>query len=184
MKKQEAQKFFLALLARIGDYSFIDIRKLDISRGYTPNNLADIDSFTMYFSKTEIIESIKRANLVSDKYLNGSLVIQDNQKHKPLDVIDKDYYNNFRIDLYIKEKLDNKQEANNIINKFRSISKDESTWNSFAFAVKNKNLDLIIDILFNLPYLSLRKFMIYLINERNKELAIEKNQELIRDKAA
>lgn len=184
MKKQEEQKFFLALMARVGDYSFIDIRKLDISHGYNPNNLADIDSFTMHFSKIDIINSIKRANLVSNKYLNGSLVIQDNQKHKPLTIIDKDYYNSFRIDLYIKEKIENKQEANNIINKFRSISKDSSTWDSFIFAVKSKNLDLIIDILFNLPYLSLRKFMIYLIDERNNELLIERNNELVRDKAA
>lgn len=184
MKKQDEQKFFLALMARVGDYSFIDIRKLDISFGYSPNSLADIDSFTMHFSKYEIINSIKRGNLTSEKYLNGRLVIEDNQKHKPLEVIDKEYYNNFRIDLYLKEKIENKQEANNIINKFRSICKDESIWNSFTFAIKNKNLDLIVDILFNLPYLSLRKYMIYLLDERNKELYKEKYQELIRDKAA
>ncbi len=184
MKKQDEQKFFLALMARVGDYSFIDIRKLDIAFGYSPNSLADIDSFTMHFSKYEIINSIKRGNLTSEKYLNGKLVIEDNQKHKPLEVIDKEYYNNFRIDLYLKEKIENKQEANNIINKFKSICKDESIWNSFTFAIKNKNLDLIVDILFNLPYLSLRKYMIYLLDERNKELNKEKYQELIRDKAA
>ena len=38
MKKQDEQKFFLALMARVGDYSFIDIRKLDIAFGYSPLN--------------------------------------------------------------------------------------------------------------------------------------------------
>ena len=184
MKKQEEQKHFLSLMARIGDYIFIDISKLDIANGYNPTTLSDIDSFTMHFSTYEIINSIKRANLAIDRYINGSLVIEDNQKHNPIKVIDKDFYNGFRIDLYLSEKMKNKMEINNILNKFRSICKDESIWNSFTFAIKNKNLDLIVDILFNLPYLSLRKYMIYLLDERNKELNKERYQELIRDKAA
>ena len=182
MKKQDEQKFFLALMARVGDYSFIDIRKLDISFGYSPNTLADIDSFTMHFSKDEIIDSIKRGNLVSEKYLNGKLVVEDNQKHNPIKVIDKDFYNGFRIDLYLSEKMKNKMEINNILNKFRSICKDEVIEESFIKSIKSNNLDLAVDILFNLPYLTLRKFIVYLIENRNKELEIQKIQERIRDK--
>ena len=184
MKKQEEQKHFLSLMARIGDYTFIDISKLDIANGYNPYNLADIDSFTMHFSKEEIMDSIKRANLVSDKYLNGTLVIADNQKHNPVEVIDKEFYNTFRIDLYLGEIMQNKVKTNNMINKFRSICKDKVITDSFTLAIKNNNLDLAIDILFNLPYLTLRKFMIYLIDDRNKELEKIKIQERIRDKAA
>lgn len=184
MKKQEEQKHFLSLMARIGDYIFIDISKLDISNGYNPYNLAGVDSFTMHFSREEILSSIKRANLVSDKYLNGKLVIGDNQKHNPIDVIDKEFYNNFRIDLYLSKKIKDKVELNNILNKFRSICKDEVIENSFILAIKNNNLDLAIDILFNLPYLTLRKFIIYLLIERNKDLEKIKLQERIRDKAA
>ena len=51
-------------------------------------------------------------------------------------------------------------------------------------AIKNNNLDLAVDILFNLPYLTLRKFIIYLLNERNNELEKIEMQERIRDKAA
>ena len=184
MKKQEEQKHFLSLMARIGDYIFIDISKLDIANGYNPYNLADIDLFTMHFSKEEILSSIKRANLVSDKYLNGNLVIADNQKHNPIKVIDKDFYNGFRIDLYLSEKMKNKMEINNILNKFRSICKDEVIEESFIKSIKSNNLDLAVDILFNLPYLTLRKFIIYLLNERNSELEKIKMQERIRDKAA
>ena len=138
----------------------------------------------MHFSKEEILSSIKRANLVSDKYLNGKLVIADNQKHNPIDVIDKEFYNNFRIDLYLNETTKNKVKLNNILNKFRSICKDKVIEDSFIMAIKNNNLDLAVDILFNLPYLTLRKFIIYLLNERNSELEKTKMQERIRDKAA
>ena len=184
MKKQEEQKHFLSLMARIGDYIFIDISKLDIANGYNPHNLVDIDSFTMHFSKEEILSSIRRANLVSNTYLNGQLVIADNQKHNPIDVIDKEFYNNFRIDLYLNEIMKNKVKLNNTLNKFRSICKDKVIEDSFILAIKNNNLDLAIDILFNLPYLTLRKFIIYLLNERNNELEKIKMQERIRDKAA
>ena len=138
----------------------------------------------MHFSKEEILSSIKRANLVSDKYLNGKLIIADNQKHNPIEVIDKEFYNNFRIDLYLNEIAKNKVKLNNILNKFRSICKDKVIEDSFIMAVKNNNLDLAVDILFNLPYLTLRKFIIYLLNERNNELEKIKMQERIRDKAA
>ena len=73
---------------------------------------------------------------------------------------------------------------NNILNKFRSICKDKVIEDSFIMAIKNNNLDLAVDILFNLPYLTLRKFIIYLLNERNSELEKIKMQERIRDKAA
>ena len=80
--------------------------------------------------------------------------------------------------------MNNKIKMNNIINKFRSICNNKVIEDSFVLAIKNENLDLAIDILFNLPYLTLRKFIIYLINERNKELEMLNIQERIRDKAA
>ena len=36
--------------------------------------------FTLRFTKDEIMASIRRANIVDESYLNGNLVIQDNQK--------------------------------------------------------------------------------------------------------
>ena len=78
--------------------------------------------------------------------------------------------------------MKNKMEINNILNKFRSICKDEVFEESFIKSIKSNNLDLAVDILFNLPYLTLRKFIVYLIENRNKELEIQKIQERIRDK--
>ena len=76
------------------------------------------------------------------------------------------------------------KEINNILNKFRSICKDEVIEESFIKSIKSNNLDLAVDILFNLPYLTLRRFIVYLIENRNKELEIQKIQERIRDKTA
>ena len=84
MKKPEVQKHFLALMLRPGDCVLIDISKLDIANGYNPNTLAEIDTFTMCFSKSELLDSIKRANIADERYLNGTMVIQDNQKHLSL----------------------------------------------------------------------------------------------------
>ena len=56
MKVPEVQKHFLALMDRPGDYVLIDISKLDIAGGYQPNTLVELDTFTMSFSKDEIIE--------------------------------------------------------------------------------------------------------------------------------
>ena len=49
--------------------------------------------------------------------------------------------------------------------------------------MKNNNLDLAIDILFNLPYLTFRKFLIYLL-EKEQKLNINEILERKRDKAA
>ncbi len=186
MKKVEEQKHFLALMARPGDYIFIDIARLDLAGGYSPRTLADIDAFTMHFNVEEIKSSIKRANMASDKYLEGLLVIQDNQKHNPLNVIDKNYYKGFQIDAYLKEKCNDKELINTIINKFRSICEIPEVSINFTKAIRFKNIELALDILFDLPYINIRKFIVFLIELRDKELEKKSviNQERIRDKAA
>ena len=41
-----------------------------------------------------------------------------------------------------------------------------------------------MNVLFNSPYLLQRKFIVYLVEEYNKEKELDKEVELIRDKAA
>lgn len=183
MKKIEEQRHFLALLRRPGDYVFIDTSKLDICGKYLMF-LQDIDAFTMGFSKEEIISSIRRANIADESYLNGKLVIQDNQKHNPLTVIDKEFYDSFNIFEYLKSKVNDKNKLNTIINKFNAIVKDERINKDFKDYLKSGNIDIALNVLFNLPYLTIRKFMVYLLDERMKEKELELEVELIRDKAA
>lgn len=181
MKKYEEQKHFLSLMAKVGDYIFIDISKLDISNGYYPSDLADIDSFTINFSKEEIVDSIRRSNLCSEKYLNGKLVIADNQKHNPLEVVDKVFYNNFKIQIYLSEIIKNKIIANNVVNKFASIAKDNKLALSFKDAIKYENINEAVDIIFSLPYLASRKLVVYLLEMRNKEIKEIKSKERKRE---
>ena len=184
MKVPEVQKHFLALMDRPGDYVFIDISKLDIANGYQPETLMELDTFTMSFTKDEIIAAVKRANIAGQKFINGSLVIQDNQKHKPIQVIDRDFYDNFRIDLFLKEHMADKNFINMIINKFGSIVKDDKISQAFKISLGTEDLMDACNVLFNLPYLVQRKFIVYLIVLRNVEREKEKEKELIRDKAA
>lgn len=152
-----------------GDYMLIDISKLDIARGAIPTTLAGIDALTKYFTKAEIISSIKRANIAKDKYLEGELVIQDNQNHNPLIVIDKDYCNDFDIKSYLKENINNKVFLNKVENKLRNlISADEIA--DLSSAIKYQDIDTLLILLYNLPYAEFRKFLIYLIDLSNKEI--------------
>lgn len=183
MKKIEEQRHFLALLRRPGDYVFIDTSKLDICGKYLMF-LQDIDAFTMGFSKEEIISSIRRANIADESYLNGKLVIQDNQKHNPIAVIDKDLYDNFQIDEFLRSKENDKNGINNIINKFGAIVKDKEISSNFKTMLRMGNINGACQVLFSLPYLEQRKFILYLLDIRNKEKMLEKQHELIRDKVA
>lgn len=184
MEKTGEQKHFLALLSRPGDYIFIDIAKLDIANGYNPSDLSDIDSFTMHFTKDEIMASIIRANIVSSRYLEGTLVIQDNQKHNPLPVIDKDFYGDFQLDIYLNNKFNDKNTLNKVANKLWGITKSDAIKKSFVDALRTGNLDIAIEILLNLPYLKLRKLIIYLVEMYNFEKTLKNDKELIRDKIA
>ena len=46
------------------------------------------------------------------------------------------------------------------------------------------NINGACQVLFSLPYLEQRKFILYLLDIRNKEKMLEKQHELIRDKVA
>ena len=182
MQIQDNQKHFLALMKRPGDYSFISISKLDIADNCSYDTLMNIDRWTMKYSCGDIMESIRRANIVAAEYLNGELVIQDNQKHNPLPVIDKNYYDNFNINEFLHKVLGNKALLNTVINKYNAIFDDKDSL--YVTLLKSHNVSAAVEILLSMPYLDVRKYIVYLIELRNKEREKEKNKELIRDKAA
>lgn len=180
------QKYFLALQRMPGDTIFIDISKLSIAHGFNSTVLAELDAFTMSYTTTEIVDAIHDANIVDPMYLNGTLVIQDNEKHNPLKVIDKDYVGRFNIESFLKEKASNKAVLNNIAYKLGTLVDDSVVVDCFKSAARMNNFDLVFQILFSLPYLVQRKFMIYLIDmyHKEEEKRGKTNYELIRDKAA
>ena len=180
MEKNNEQKHFLALQARPGDNAYIDISNLKISNGYMPNSLPEIDSFTMHFTYDELLDSIKEANLASSKYLDGKLVIVDNQKHNPLEVITKELYNDFDLFLFLTDNSDNKNLINTVNNKYSSIVKDVPLSKVF----KKANTMEMTNMILKLPYLEQRKLLIYLMEKNNIILEKDNNKEYVRDKIA
>ena len=180
MEKNIEQKHFLAMQAMPGDNAFIDISALKIANGYSPNSLSDIDSFTMCFTYEEIVNDIKEANIVSSKYLDGKLVIADNQKHNPLDVITKDTYNDFDLFLFLADNYDNKNLMNTIYTKYSAIVNDVP----LAKLFKNSTSFEMANMILKLPYLEQRKLMLYLLEKNNTLNNPIKNNNLVRDKVA
>lgn len=195
MKKNDVeQKFFLAFQKRPGDAKFIDVSKLRIANGYNPSSLALLDSFTMYFTKEEIIKAVEESNLIEDSYLNGDLVVLDNQGHKPLTVLDKVYLDGFNLTEFLTNLLknqsnpQNKQLLNHIAYKFKEMIKDnDGLVANFDLGLKTGNIDLLINTILSTEYCIQRKYMIYLIdlNRKEKEKSLLNNDvERIRDNKA
>ena len=128
-------------------------------------------------SKEKINSSLKTINYISN---SGGRVIILSHLGKIKEEKDKEKNSLF---IVYKEML---KEFNNIY--FSSATHgtvlEEKINNDFHKALLDNNLDLAIDILFNLPYLKLRKFIVYLLDMRNLELIKKNNKELVRDKLA
>lgn len=65
---------------------------------------------------------------------------------------------------------------NMIINKFGSIVKDDKISQAFKISLGTEDLMDACNVLFNLPYLVQRKFIVYLIELRNVEREKEKEK--------
>ena len=193
MKKREDIQYFLSLERRPKDVKFINIANLHIANGYNPHNLKEIDSFTMYFTKEEIIDAIKEDNIVETEYQNGNLVIQDAlKKYHPLVVIDKEFWHNFNLLNFLKEKLDNKEFINNVAYKLKNIMEK---WqmdsmsiienvNYFKKGMQENNVNAALNTILALDYNMQREFIVYLLNIYHKELNNIPKVERTRDKVA
>ncbi len=175
--------YFLSLEKRPGDTKFIDISKLSISHGFYPTTLQEIDSFTMNFTILELKNALKEDNLIEEDYINGKLIIQDNDKSHSLEVIDKDLYNDFNLYNYFKERINNKELINNVIYKLITLVKDDNIIYNIKLAKNNQDIYMLVNIILNIDYYIQREYILYLMHlvlkERNN-----KNQERVRDKAA
>lgn len=108
----EDVKYFLVLEKRLGDYSPVDINRLDICKNFVGNSITAIDCFTCAYSEEEIKSSIERSNIASKEYINGTLKIISDAKHN-LKVLTKDVFdvirefqvNNVELDRDFKNKL-------------------------------------------------------------------------------
>ncbi len=158
----QEEKYFLTLRIQKGQEAKIDISSLAKAKGFFSTNLEEIDNFTLNFTYDELIEEIDEAN-IADAYLEGTLCITDNQNHRPLKVLTKDYVQNFNLYTFINDHLNDKKIMNNIVNKFHNFSK-MATYEEFKKAINEGNIKVIFELLNDLDYLNRRKLLCYLID--------------------
>ncbi len=156
------ERYFLILEKRPGDFMPIDISLL--SMGFNSlNNIELIDKYTEVFLKEELIDNIKKANIVTDDYLNGKLYIIDEKKNKYPVVFKKTFFN-FDVIEFIYYNIENKDLMNTIYNLYQKNAKNnlEIDVNDFKVAIENKDIAKIIFHLQMLPYIKLRCIKFYI----------------------
>lgn len=151
-----SNKYYLVLEYLPGDFMTVDINVInqDNNNYYLIQN---IDQFTTQYSEEEIKNLISKANIVPDRYLNGKLHIINENKYR-FPILTKDC--NFSLDKFILENIDDKQVMNKFINVFRKY--DKNNFENINNAIKKRDITKIINILFSLPYESIRGIYIYL----------------------
>lgn len=181
------KNYLLVLEKRPFDYMPINISLLDISYGKNLNTLKDIDTFTKAYTKSEIINSVIKANIVTQDYIDGQLVvveIENNNKkylHK-YKALTNDFVNGFDLVKFIYENITNKNVMNSIIVKCSNLLKNnQDTLNNLKESINIKDIRATLLTFYTLPYETKRELEIYIIDKYHN---LDKKDELIRTKAA
>ena len=150
-------KYYLAVEVKPKNYFPINLLDLKIANHFTTTSLEELDSFTLKFTKKEIMDSIKEANLLDVKEDMPLVVIYyENKNTRKIEAFTKDYYYNMW-DL-LKNKYTDKVFMNKVINFLnKKITEEELN--------KIKNSHTLTDFLNSigyLPYFVQRKLYFYL----------------------
>ncbi len=160
-------RFYLVLQKRLGDYNVINIPELDIYKNEEYNTLSQIDTFTSKYTKEELIESIKRGNLVREEYLSGDLRVISEYKHN-FDILTREEFD--IISEFPSMLISDKQLLNNIYNIYKSniekVLTDKMMIDKFLSLFRkslNEN-DFVrsMELIEQLPYLRARSVYFYL----------------------
>ena len=154
-------KYYLAVETKPKNYFPIDLSNLSISNGFTSFQLAELDSFTLKFTKKDIMDSIKEANLLEIED-NMPLVIIYHEKEmvRKTEVLTKD----IQFDLWqdIHQNFENKLYLNKIYNFLHKKIDDED----FNKLKKSLNEDVFLNEINHLPYMIQRKLYFYLYEKQ------------------
>ena len=150
-------KYYLAIEEKPNNYFPIDLRNLKIFHNRMTTSLEEIDALTLNFTKQEILEAIKEANLL------------DVQKTMPLVVI---YYENKytrKIEVLTKEKkydmwklLDEKYQDKVFVNKIVNFLNHKIDDTKLEKLKVSRDKEEFLQVLGNLPYFMQRKLYLYL----------------------
>ena len=135
-------------------YNLLDLK---ISGGFTSTNLEELDAFTLKFTKKQIMDAVKEANLL-DVNENMPLVViyYENKYTRKIEAFTKDY--NYDMWKLLNDEYGNKVFLNKIIN-FLNHKVDKEIVDKLK-NVQDKNE--FLKILGTLPYFVQRKLYFYL----------------------
>ena len=149
-------KYYLAIETKPNNYFPLNLLDLKIFNK-TSNKIEEIDSLTLKYTKKEIMEAIKEANLLEIDYDMPLVIIYiEKEKTRKVEALTKD--NSFDMWNNLKENYQDKNYCNRIIN-FLMNKIPEDTLNTLK---NNKGQEMFLKIISELPYFTERKLYFYL----------------------
>ena len=153
-------QYYLAVEVKPKNYFPINLLDLKIANHFITTDLEKLDAFTLQFSKKEILDSIREANLLEVRDSMPLVVIYyENKNTRKVQALTKDY--NYDMWGLLKEKYRDKIFLNKVVN-FLNKKIDEGTLQE----IKNsKDLNTFLSLIGYLPYLVQRKLYFYLYEQ-------------------
>lgn len=149
-------KYYLAIETKPNNYFPINLLDIKIFNR-TTNKIEEIDSLTLKYTKKEIIDAIKEANLLEVEYTMPLVIIYvEKEKTRKVEALTKD--NSFDMWQKLKDNYQDKNYCNKIINFLNNkISSEE-----INKMKENKGKEQFLTIISELPYFIERKLYFYL----------------------
>lgn len=149
-------KYYLAIETKPNNYFPINLLDVKIFNK-TTDKIEEIDSLTLKYTKEEIINAIKEANLLEVNYdMPLVIVYVEKEKTRKVEALTKD--NSFDMWQKLKDNYQDKNYCNKIIN-FLNNKISEKELNELK---ENKGQEEFLRIISELPYFIERKLYFYL----------------------
>lgn len=149
-------KYYLAIETKPNNYFPINLLDVKIFNK-TTDKIEEIDSLTLKYTKEEIINAIKEANLLEINYdMPLVIVYVEKEKTRKVEALTKD--NSFDMWQKLKDNYQDKNYCNKIIN-FLNNKISEKELNELK---DNKGQEEFLRIISELPYFIERKLYFYL----------------------
>lgn len=179
---------FLGFVERPNCYRPVDIKLLDIfpkTEDFN-NSIIELDSFTKVHNTEEILEAIKRSNIVLEDtfLLDLPMIVYIPNRNKALPVLTKEVADDWEIVKMLETIVANKQLSNKFYNKYVSllrktdeIYKESPEFikhiNSLKESLNNGNGAFVYNFFNNCPYGFQRAMYFYII----ESLQLAKNEQ-------